>query len=349
LRSIYYYTLYSDATISPDGEPVFKLPKKIVDCFFLLRIPLLAPVWTIFILGWITGTEKLQPGGCLTTCSLSGVHFSQLWILLIGFSLIVASIYVVNQIVDIESDRINHKLFLLPHRIISVRTAWVLALSCASTGFVIAAIHDTVFVALFSASLLLGFAYNLPPFSLKNHAWGGVIANAAGHGFLTFIAGWYCSKYPGQLSWPLLQQGLVSSLSPSLANAAVFLVTTIPDAAGDKRTGKQTFAVRFGSSKTAIAAAVMCGAATVSSLFMENHFWVMLVPSVLSLLFFVYFAVSLKTKIAFKAFKWPVFLLSVAVTLYVPEYGALILITFFGSKFYYKWRFGIEYPTFKSK
>lgn len=323
--------------------------KKIIDCFFLLRIPLLAPVWTIFILGWITGTNQLQPGGRFNSILIGSQQFAQLWILLIGFSLVVASIYVVNQIVDIESDRINHKLFLLPHGIISVRTAWILALVCASSGFAIAALHDIYFVIIFFISLLLGYCYNLPPFSFKNHAWGGVIANAAGHGFLTFIAGWYCSKFPGDVQWPVFQQGLLSSISPALANAAVFLVTTIPDAEGDKLTGKQTFSVRFGAKKTAIVAAVMCFGATISSLFMENHFWVMFFPSIISLIFFTYFLFSLKTEFAFKAFKWPVFLLSIAVTFYIPEYGILILATFFISKMYYKWRFNIEYPTFKSK
>lgn len=327
---------------------VLHLPKKFLDCFFLLRIPLLAPVWTIFLLGWITGTEPLMPGGRFTT-ALTATFFNQAWLMLAGFSLIVASIYVVNQIVDIESDRINHKLFLLPHGFVSIRTAWILAFACAISGFIIAASKDMVFVAIFAASLFLGYCYNLPPFSLKNHAWGGVIANAAGHGFLTFIAGWYCSKYPSVLTPELIKNGLISAIAPALANGAVFLATTIPDAEGDAKTGKQTFCVKFGPKPTARVSALLCAGACISAFFMEHHFWVMLLPSCISLFFFIYFAITLKIKFAFKAFKWPVFLLSSAVTLYVPEYGLLILITFFGSKLYYKWRFNIDYPTFKSQ
>jgi len=328
---------------------VKKILKKLLDCFFLLRFPLLAPVWTIYILGWITGSGSLLPGGRFTSTQIGARQFNLLWMNLTGFSLIVASIYVVNQIVDIESDRINHKLFLLPHGIISIRTAWILAVLCALGGFGIAALNDLVVVSIFLASLLLGFCYNLPPFSFKNNAWGGVIANAAGHGFLAFIAGWYCAKFPGEISLPLLSKGLISSLSPAFANAAVFLVTTIPDAGGDEKTGKKTFAVRFGPAATAKTALFMCAGAVISSFFMEHHFWVMFVPSLVSLLLFLYFTLTLKSEMAFKAFKWPVFLLSIAVTLFIPEYGALILVTFFGSKIYYKWRFDIDYPTFKSK
>ena len=346
-----YIIIFNSSFIELHEQEEHRVPqplKKILDCFFLLRIPLLAPVWTIFILGWITATERLLPGGrFFSPVEYSAFH--HLWIVLIGFSLIVASIYVVNQIVDIESDRINHKLFLLPHGFISVTTAWVLAIICAGSGFLIASFYNGVILSLFSVSLLLGICYNLPPFSLKNHAWGGVFANALGHGMLAFLAGWYCAKYPAPLSPALIKTGLISSIAPALANGAVFLATTIPDAVGDKSTGKQTFCVRYGPKTTARASALLCLGACISAFFMENHFWVMALPSIISLSFFFYFAYSLKQEIAFSAFKWPVFLLSASVALFIPEYGLLILITFFGSKLYYKWRFGIDYPTFKAK
>lgn len=321
---------------------------KVLDCFFLLRFPLLAPVWTIFILGWICGTENLMPGGGFTV-PVVGAAYTHLWVVLIGFSLVVASIYVINQIVDIESDRINRKLFLLPHGFVSIRTAWILALSCALGGFIIASKYNTVVLLIFSCSLLLGIFYNLPPFSLKNHALGGVFANALGHGALTFLAGWYTAKYPSDLTPGMIKTGLISSIAPALANGAVFLATTIPDAEGDKLTGKQTFCVRFGPRRTSQLSTLLCGGACVGSFFMESHFWVMALPSIISLFFFILFACSCKQELAFRAFKWPVFMLSATVALFVPIYGLLILVTFFGSKFYYKWRFGIDYPTFKSK
>ncbi len=112
----------------------------VLDCCFLLRIPLLVPVWTILLLGWITGS----PSAGVAWPSLRGAWLSMqsgppvLWTALIGFSFIVASIYVVNQIADIESDRINHKLFLLPHGLISVGAAWALAAACLVGGIVVA-------------------------------------------------------------------------------------------------------------------------------------------------------------------------------------------------------------------
>lgn len=300
------------------------------------------------ILGWISGSACIAPGGFLT-CSVPWPMLGTLWIGILGFSLIVASIYVVNQIVDIESDRINHKLFLLPHKIISIRTAWSLAIFCAVSGLAIGVYLQSIFFYLFVIALFLGFLYDLPPFELKNHAWGGVIANSAGHGVLTFLVGWFLSKTHSEFSLELLKTGLLSSVAAGFANGAVFLATTIPDVEGDARTGKKTFCVRFGEKRTAQTAALFCLFALIFSFTIEHNKWVMIIPTVVSLLLFITFTFSTKKEMAFQVFKWPVFLLSATVALYIPEYALLILATFFGSRLYYRHRFNIDYPTFKSK
>jgi hypothetical protein len=82
---------------------------------------------------------------------------------------------------------------------------------------------------------------------------------------------------------------------------------------------------------------------------MLYHPWVMAVPSGISLLVFILFAVSATRDRSFKAFKWPVILLSIFVAIFFPEYALLILLTYFGSKIYYKWRFNFNYPTLNVK
>ncbi|MCL2218407.1 MAG: UbiA family prenyltransferase [Chitinispirillia bacterium] len=316
------------------------LLKKIADMIFLLRLPLLAPVWTVLILGWIIGNPDVKIGE---------FEYGALFINLLGFSLLVASIYVVNQIQDIESDRINKKLFLLPQGIISIPTAWALAIICAAAGLAIAWTQGVWMFTLFALGLIIGILYNLPPASLKNHAVGGMVANSLGHGAITFLVGWLSAKNGQVMDVDLLIPGLLSSLAPAFANGAVFLATTIPDAAGDKLTGKRTFCVAYGEKATAVAAAVTCVFALGTSFLLENHFWVMAAPALLSLGIFINFAVTAKRDSAFYSFKWPVFLLSAVVTLFVPVYGALILVTFAAGRIYYKLRFGIVYPTFRPK
>lgn len=321
----------------------------VLDGLFLLRIPLLAPVWTILLLGWIAGGPAVKAGGFLA----DRMAFSpRLWLGTAGFSLIVASIYVVNQIVDIESDRINHKLFLLTHGFVSIRTAWVLAILCAAGGLAVAAIilSDAALTVIFFLSLVLGALYNMPPVYLKNSPCGGVCASALGHGMLTFLAGWYLSAAQQDTGGIMsLAGGLLSGISPTLANAAVYLATTIPDAPGDRLTGKKTFCVAFGERKTALLAAIFCTGAFASSFLMLSHCWVMAVPSAISLVFFMLFAAVPKRTHAFKAFKWPVFLLTAFVAIFAPEYIVMIIVVFWGSRMYYQWRFNFDYPTIKTR
>jgi 4-hydroxybenzoate polyprenyltransferase len=327
-----------------------KIVRTVLDYFFLLRIPLLAPVWTIFILGWVTGDDATRVGGWLTNGTAALAGESRMWLALIGFSLIVASIYVVNQIMDIESDRINHKLFFLPQGIISIRAAWICALLCIVTGAAIGWFcFDRVFFVLFGVCLIVGILYNLPPFSLKNRAWGGVVSNFIGHGLLTYLAGWYIARTVSHAGEIEIGQGLWAALSPGFANAAVFITTTIADEDGDRSTGKRTFCVKYGHKLSALAAMACCGAALLCTFTIEHHQWVMAIPAAVSLAFFIALYAAPRRENAFKAFKWPVFLLTAFVALIVPLYGALILATFFGSRLYYRRRFNIEYPSFKTK
>jgi 4-hydroxybenzoate polyprenyltransferase len=324
-----------------------KIYLKLLDHIFLLRIPLLAPVWTILLLGWITGNPQSTIGGSFILNANPLNH--SLWLIIFGFSLNVVSIYVVNQIVDVESDRINNKLFILPNGFVSIPAAWFIAVVCATSGMLIAIHFGKTITILFILSLLLGIFYNLPPANLKNRAIGGVVANALGHGMLTYLVGWYLVNSSTPISADLIMKSILASLSATFANGAVYLATTVPDAEGDRCTGKQTFCVKYGARNTAVLAAILCLLSLLSAYFISYNSWVMILPAALSTFFFIKFAISNEQKSAFKAFKWPVFLLTIFVTIFIPEYAVLIIATFIFSRIYYKKRFNLEYPTFKAQ
>jgi len=316
-----------------------------------MRIPLLLPVWTILLLGWITGSSEAQ----FSWAMRHGLpRFGQagpavLLLALSGFSFIVAAIYIMNQIADVESDRINHKLFLLPHGILSIRTAWVITFVCLTIGISLGALAGTRFLVVFGLSIVLGTLYNFPPASLKDRAWGGVAANCLGHGLLTYFVGWLAAKSGQELTVGVLSEGLISAVSPTLANGAVFLATTIPDVQGDAATGKRTFCVRYGPRTTARMAALLCLGAFVSAFAMEYNGWVMIAPAGVSLMLFGWLAITGQALVAFRTFRWPVVLLSVTVFLMVPLYGILVAGTFLISRMYYRYRFGIRYPTLSAQ
>lgn len=324
-----------------------KVILKILDSFFLVRLLLLIPVWTILILGWITGSDAAGIGGELLGFSGGG---SSLWLALLFFSLIVSFIYIVNQIADVESDRLNNKLFILPRNHVSIRSAWIIAIIAAVVGLVGAwYFFDIVMFLLFLSGFIVGILYNLPPAQMKDRAIGGAFANLLGHGIITYLVGWYAAQSNPVITHEFLSLGLFVSLAAGFANAAVYLTTTIPDAEGDKRVGKKTFAVLYGEKRTAIAATIACGLALYFSFFLNHNAWVMIVPTALSFILFFRFIFISNKHLAFQTFRWPVIVLSASVSIFVPAYAVLVLVVIFITKIYYKKRFNYDYPNFSGE
>ncbi len=311
----------------------------IADCIFLMRPFLLGPVWTVLLTGWITG-YNLSPGGWI----LNGAEgYSELWIMVAGFSLVTVFIYILNQITDIENDTVNNKLFILPRNCVQIPVAWAIAVVSGISGIVIAYVYfGYSALALCIAAILLGIAYNL---SFKDRPWLGYIGNFAGHGVLTYMAGWIAAVkgFGGEME---ILRVIPGAAAAGFANGAVFLVTTIADERGDRRTSKKTFCVSYGHKKTAAFAALNCLAAFLCSFFIEYNRLVFVVPAGLSILLFIRLALSGERDMAYKVFKWPVILLSLGVMVYVPSYAGLILAVILVNRIYYRYRFGITYPSF---
>jgi len=259
-----------------------------------------------------------------------------------AFSLIVGGIYICNQLFDIESDRKNNKLFILPQKLVSIPVAWVLAVVPSAVAIVWAFSYHVVVGALFTLSSLLGVGYNL---WFKNRPYASIVANGLGHGALCFAAGW-CAVEP-YLTSSLASLAIL--LPATLANAAVFALTTVVDIQGDLTQNKRTPAVAFGVQKTIVIAAILCILATATTFLLPANRWVFGLAALCSCPFFIVLLFSRRRENVFKAFKWPVFLLSATVSLFLPLYAVLLAVIFFFSRWYYAARFNYNYPSFGSQ
>jgi 4-hydroxybenzoate polyprenyltransferase len=310
----------------------------ICDIFFLCRPVLLIPVWSVLVLGLVTGSDIVffQP--------LSTIPW-QFFALSAAFTLSVISIFVLNQITDIETDKNNNKLFLLPRNYISQATAWTLVVCSAAAALVIPVFFlDRFSVCIIGASLILGYLYNMPPFSLKDHPLGGVAANFLGHGVLTYLAGWYGAQFLE----PNVQilSGVFYSLAAGFANAAVYTASTIADAEGDRICGKRTFAVAFGAKNAVVFSALLVTFSLVFSFFLPHNSWVMVLTSAVSVILFWRSVFAYDSTRAFVLFRWPVLFLSLLLSVYIPLYALVVFIVVFLSRVYYQRRFSLCYPAF---
>jgi len=297
---------------------------KYLDYFFLIRPVLMPPVWTILLLGhrrsFLLYGESNLPG---------------LILLLVTFS--VGAIYILNQIFDIESDRLNQKLFFLAGGYISRKSALFETIFLFLVGMVPAFLISLQLGILFILGILFGLLYSVPPFSMKNRPVGGLISNALAHGNLTFLAGW-------SMNHPLSIKALFFSLPYMLAVGAIYLNTTIPDIEGDRKAGKITPAVRWGKKKVTFCSSLLVGVAIALSFLVRDL--PLFVVSLLVFPLFLYSAFTRKDRHVIGATKLSILFLSIAAGIFYPWYFALLILGFVGTRLYYKARFNLDYPTF---
>jgi 4-hydroxybenzoate polyprenyltransferase len=302
---------------------------RLCDGFFLARPTLLFPVWAFFLAGY-----RILPGES-PDLRMSG--FSPAGAVM-AVTLVMAGAYVVNQIFDEETDRINGKLFLIPRGIVSHGAAWaeaaVLAVLGVGLGFVLDLGLGCVLSTLF---VLSAGMYNFPPVRWKDRPVMGLLTNMVGGGLILW-SGW-----AAQRGWSACPVGMAGYM---LAAGAVFFATTLPDMEGDRRTGKRTFAVRYGMKATMVWALVLEAAAAASAVLVGD--WMLAVPGLLVLPFFL--MAALKPGIARAS--WAVHSLVIglcgSVTVRFPMFGAVVAAVFFASRWYYKSRFDFSYPRVKA-
>ena len=325
---------------------VKKIFSFVFDAIFLVRPTLLIPVWTILFLGWITAVERSFFDFSLDFSS----PFVKMFLV---FTAVVGWIYIVNQIADRESDKINNKLFILSQNHIPVWFAWVEALSLLVFSLLGAWFWlDLVCFFVILTAAVMGFLYNCPPFKLKDTAWGGFLANCFGHGILTYFAGWYVgllSFADGAHSTQMFgipAIGFLFALSAGFANGAVYLTSTISDIEGDRKVGKQTFAVKYGAKNTSLLATISVILSFFTAFLIPHSAWIMIIPSALCIPLFYSLYKTQNIEKAFQTFRYPVVILSAMTALFVPAYAILVFGVVILSRIYYKKRFNLDYPSF---
>lgn len=212
---------------------------RLVDFFFALRPLVLVPAWSFFIVG--VGLSRVD-----AATAFPAERFFLLSLVLVG-------VYLINQVVDYESDRINNKGFFLQRGIFSRRLYVAAAAVCLATALT-AAIVRARSPGLLVAAAALGLAYSVPPLRLVARPGLDLLANGIGYGCIALLLG-AGSAWSPSVSW------LARLLTGFLAVSAVFLHTTVMDADGDRRTRKRTIGVALGPERTrvvAAAAAVGC-------------------------------------------------------------------------------------------
>lgn len=299
---------------------------KFLDYIFAARPLLHLPVWSVYLV-------------CLHYhLELSNDQFALSDILML-FALTLASSasYYINQIYDYESDKLNNKLGFLQKEYISFIEMKTLFYICA-----ILSIGISFYLSLFAGFLLLvlivlGAIYSAPPLRLKDRPILGLVANAIGYGFIVPL-----TVMPDMT---FHNNGLLGWDTPfyfTLTIAAIYILTTIPDKDGDRKTGKKTLAVILSTPLVKLLALILLIDSAVVAY--SSNFTLLVILSIISILTLIVSLFSDSEKILFLSIKLPILLLTLLAAYFFYFYAIFVVALLIGTRVYYKKRFKIGYP-----
>lgn len=302
---------------------------RVLDFIFVLRPTIVVIMWVLFLTGAALGARA--SGGSLPLFPLPTG-------LLLGFGAMTAVLgggCLLNQISDVETDRVNEKLFFLPRGIISMRAAWVELTVLWLLAAALATPLSPGFKTILAASLLLNITYSAPPIRAKSHCPWDVVWNGVGFGFVATAAGWACVAPLTQAVGPL-------GLTYALAIAGVSASTTVLDVEGDRALGLRTTAAVLGASGASALAVVLVAAAGVMGAVLSDPLGFF--GPLLSLPLLVRAHVTRDRAHRTVANQVTVGAVAVVASIRAPYLLPLLAIVYFGSRSYYRARFGFSYP-----
>jgi 4-hydroxybenzoate polyprenyltransferase len=303
--------------------------RRLFDYLFILRPLILIPVWNFLLIG-----SYLARG--------QGGFSGDIFIGLLIYSCIMGGVYILNQIMDRETDKANKKLFLISEGHVLITHAYIEMAVLWIIGILLSLRYGSIFIIAVVISIILGVMYSLPPVKLKGKPVLDMLANAFGYGMVNCMIGWLLvSSYSTDMFYRFFPY--VLSIS------AVFVNTTVVDMEGDKQAGECTTAVLLGI-PTVYILSTLCMAGAILWAYVNRDI-VCLIPACISFPLFVYLLFDVlrfhrvNRKLTIASFRLPGLLFTLMTVYLYPFYAVFIVTLVIAMRIYYKKRFNMVYPT----
>jgi 4-hydroxybenzoate polyprenyltransferase len=299
---------------------------RFLDYIFAARPLLIMPVWSVFLV-------SLHYHQQLAGDSFQIIDF----INLVCLSLLFAGALLINQVFDYKTDLINKKVGFLQNNIVSMKTMMLLFLAVSLIPLIAGVFISFVTLCIYLQIFLAGYVYSAPPLRLKDRSFLSLFVNGYAYGFLVVLA-----VMP---HLDMHNSGLLGWDNPFyffFTIVSITCVTTIPDIAGDRATGKKTMAVVIGRAGTLLLALV-CMLAALYLAFASRYNVLGYLAAVGTLLILANLFVKSEKLVLFAA-KMPLLLLTLLAGYFYPYYLLFIVALLVLARIYYKKRFNLVYP-----
>jgi homogentisate phytyltransferase / homogentisate geranylgeranyltransferase len=172
------------------------------------------------------------------------------WVLVAGAGVNVA-IVGLNQLTDVEIDRVNKPHLPLAAGLLSRDAAWRIVAVAAAVPVALALTQGPLETAAVLAALAVGAAYSAPPLRLKRYPVAAALSISGVRAAVVNLGvyGHFSLAFGGDLRIPAPVWALTLFVLPF--SFAIAVLKDVPDREGDRRFRIATFTVRLGSQRAA--------------------------------------------------------------------------------------------------
>eukprot|EP00873_Tetraselmis_striata_P024333 jgi/Tetstr1/444597/TSEL_032447.t1 len=164
----------------------------------------------------------------------------------------------INQIYDVDIDAVNKPFLPMASGEMSAGVAWMVVAGLAGLGVgIVATNFGQLITALYTFGLVLGTIYSVPPLRLKRFAVPAFMIIATVRGFLLNFGVYHATR--AAIGLPFHWSPAIMFITAFATMFAVVIAITkdLPDVAGDKKFGIETFATQLGVKNLSLAAVGM--------------------------------------------------------------------------------------------
>jgi len=297
-----------------------------LDYLFMLRPTLMFPLWTMVLAGF-----QLSPSETELTAGR--------WALLaLSTTALFGLVYLLNQMQDRAGDRVNQKLALVAHDLVSRKVQWgmAIALIVISPLSLVLAGYGHVGLLLTAVFAVAGFLYNFTPLALEKTPVGGILAGVAGSWLLLRLGEAFAEVTPS----------VIAEMPYILAFTASCILTSLPDMKGDVVSGKKTVSVAYGARFTIGAGALLIAAAGVGAALLNE--WILVAAALGGGVFVAWGWAVGSIPSAVLGNKLAIFILAVGVAVQFPVFLGAIVVYYPLARWYHRVRFDLDYPSFRA-
>ncbi|KAJ7551662.1 hypothetical protein O6H91_06G023800 [Diphasiastrum complanatum] len=153
----------------------------------------------------------------------------------------------INQIYDVDIDKVNKPFLPIASGDLSSSAAWLIILALAAIGIGIVAINfGSLITTLYMLGLLLGAIYSVPPLRFKQFPVAAFLIIATVRGFLLNFGVYYATRTSLGLAFEWSPPVVFITVFVTIFAIVIAITKDLPDIEGDMKYKISTFATKLG-------------------------------------------------------------------------------------------------------